>query len=681
MKKLIHTILASLMILSLAGCGTQENSEALYTPGTYSAEAQGMQSKVSVSLTVDEHSITELTIDSSKETEGIGDVAAEPMKERILENQNAEVEVVSGATITSNAILSAVNQCLNQAQGIVEELTMTAGTYTASAKGHKGEVTLTTTVSENEIQAIEITEISETYGIGYGMATTPAEVLPNEIVAAQSLAVDSNTGATVTSKASKQAVADSIPQAGGNPDILKNRMIETTKAEDAEYAVDVVVIGAGGAGLSAAISAKDQGADVLVLEKQGISGGATARSGGKIVAANTKWQEAQGIVDTPEMMEAFFEEVAEGELNHDLINFYSENSAENMYWLEANGVQFKDVEAIHSSIATWRVHNPYGGGGQVSGGSGNGAQLTVPLTAKFNELGGEIMYNCTAKELLTDQEGTVIGVVAYRPDGSKVTVHANSVVICTGGYAKNEEMMKRYEDCSAGFSSLVPNGNIGEGLTMAVNIGAQEYVSPATQVIYVSNTSGVGIKEEAGLIVNSEGKRVVNEYTYQYHVGQGIAQSGSAYGYYIASANDPNQTVQYAMTLESTPHASTAEELAALIDVDADVLKATIDRYNELCAKGEDEDFHKPQDKMIPIEGELYAIKLSPSVTVTFGGLVIDEQAHVLNEQNEPIIGLYAAGEVAMTGLVNKEYPACGLAIGAATFFGKVAGESAAMSK
>ena len=121
-----------------------------------------------------------------------------------------------------------------------------------------------------------------------------------------------------------------------------------------------------------------------------------------------------------------------------------------------------------------------------------------------------------------------------------------------GGYAQNKEMMKRYAQTTEGFVTSVPAGNIGDGLTMAEKVNAQIYDAPATQTVYLDFNSGVGINEEAGLIVNAEGKRVANEYTYQYHVADAIAKSGSGYGWYIATANDPAPTVQYAMTLDKT---------------------------------------------------------------------------------------------------------------------------------
>lgn len=703
-KNGISLVLALTTLLSLTACknnkGNIETAEPsktvtethspsespakdlLYTAGVYTAQSQGMNGPVTVEVTVSETSITDIKIDASGETPDIGDKAAQPMAAKIKEAQSAQVDAESGATITSDAIKSAVQKCLDQAMGKETAVTVsyTPGTYSATVKGYKGQVTVETVFDETSITGITIKEITDTYGLAWGLDTSPAQALPDQITTSQSLAVDAVTGATVTSKAIVSAVAQCVTDAGGDPELLKNPVTQPSVPQDVTLETDVVVVGAGAAGLSAAISAMENGANVVILEKQGITGGATARSGGKIVAAGTKWQKAQNIHDTPDMMMDFFESVGEGMLNTELLQYYSANSADLMYWMEDQGVQFQDVEPIHSSIETWRVHNPAGGGGQVSGGSGNGAQITVPMTRTAEKAGAQFVYNCRADQLLVDDDHRVTGVKGTRPDGSTVTVNAKSVILCTGGYASNREIMTRYDQCAKDYMTLVPAGNVGDGLMMATAIGAKEEVSPAAQVIYVSKTCGLGIKEEAGLIVNAQGKRVVNEYTYQYHVGQGIAQSGSAYAYYIASAADPNKSVQYGMTLEDTPHAATAAELAAQLDVEPTALQATVDRYNELCAKGKDDDFGKPADKMVPLEGELYAFRLDPSVTVTYGGLVVDKNACVLDTKDQPIPGLYAAGEVAFTGLCGREYPSCGLAIGTAAFFGKVAGETAALA-
>lgn len=340
-------------------------------------------------------------------------------------------------------------------------------------------------------------------------------------------------------------------------------------------------------------------------------------------------------------------------------------------------MKVKDVEPIHSSLTPWRVHNVEGGGGQTSG---HGGQITVPLTERAEELGVRFVYNTSGKELLTNDDGSVSGVKGETADGKSVTVNGKAVILATGGYCSSEEMMARFRDfLPSNKNTTVPAGNIGEGLVMAEAVGAKNFESEGLQLVYVSYTCGVGINEESGLIVSAAGERVVNEWSYQSHVADALARAKSPKGYYIATDNDPNPTVQYGITLDSTVKAASVEELAGELEMDPAVLKATVDRYNELCAKGEDEDFGKPAEYMIPLEGDTYyAIAMNPGSSVTFGGLSINEESQVLNTEDQPIKGLYAAGEVAFTGLFGTEYPCCGMAIGSAVYFGKIAGANAA---
>ena len=553
----------------------------------------------------------------------------------------------------------------------------TPGVYTINTNGMKGEMTVEVTFDDSSITDIKVVNHSETYGIGYGMDTTPIEVLPKEIIKTQSLNVDTVTGATLTSKFLLQAVKEAVVEAGGDPEKLPN--IETSKSEDKTYDVDVVVVGGGVAGLSAAIEASQGGADVLILEKQGIVGGATTRSGGKLMANGTEYQKEANMEDSNEEMFAYLKKVGGDLIDDSKVKNFVDNSLETFNWMEDLGVEVQDVEPIHSSLTPWRVHNTKGGGGMTDG---HGGQIIVPMLNKYNEVDGDILYNVTANELITNSDKEIVGVKGVNKDGSLVTVNAKSVILATGGYASNREMMAKYEDFTTGYSTQVPAGNIGDGITMAETVGGQIYENPSAQTVYVSYTSGVGINEEAGLIVSEDGKRFVNEYTYQYHVGDAMYKEKSSLGYYIATSNDPTPTVQYAMTLDTTTSASSIEELASLINIDPATLKSTVDRYNELCAKGVDEDFGKQNDKMYPIEGEKYfAIKLNPAVTVTFSGIVTDLESRVLDASNAPIKGLYAAGETAFPGLFGTEYPGCGVAISAGSFYGRVAGQNAASEK
>lgn len=544
-------------------------------------------------------------------------------------------------------------------------------------------MTVEVTFTESAIADVKVVDHKETYGLGYGVSAAPIDALPGKIVSTQSLDVDAVTNATVTSNAIRQAVASCVAQAGGDPEALKAG--ETAKAEDAVYDVDVVVVGAGAAGLSAANTALEAGANVLLIEKAGVSGGSTVRSGGKILGAGTPWQTAQGFTDTPDMMYDYLMSFdRDGVMNADLVRTFCDASAENIQWLVDRGVQLQDVEPIHSSLTPWRVHNVQGGGGQTSG---HGGHFTAPLTNLYEEKGGKIVYNCTAKELIVS-DGAVVGVKAAMADGSAVTINANSVILATGGYCHNEDMIAKYHDfLPTNAYSTVPMTNTGDGLVMATAIGAKNYDAPGLQLVYVSYDCYCGINEESGLIVSEDGLRVVDEWTYQSHVAQALADADSACGFYITAVKDgmcvePYPMLQWGVTLEHVPHAASIEELAGLIGVDANALTATVDRYNELCAKGADEDFNKPAEYMIPVEGDMYyAFRMTPGSSVTFGGLEIDTGAHVLDGNNQPIAGLYAAGEVAFTGLFDAEYPCCGMAIGSAVYYGRVAAQNAVAGK
>ncbi len=548
----------------------------------------------------------------------------------------------------------------------------TAGTYTAEATGHNGTLSVEVTVSEDKIESVNVTSHTETYGIGYGMKETPIEAIPTQIVENQSLAVDTITGATITSAAVVSAVSSALEEAGADVSSLKVKG-ETVKAEDQTIDADVVILGAGAAGMSAALEASNAGASVVILEKQGIVGGATTRSGGKLVAAGTPEQEEAGFSgDTAEDLYNYLASYDEyDEIDSDKLHEFTNHALEDVEWLEGLGVDVINVEPIHSSITPWRVLNTKGGGGQTSG---IGGQISVPLYDAVSKTDTQIIYNCTADQILME-DGKAVGVVGVKKDGSTVTVNAKGVVIATGGYAANHDLGSMYYE---NYTTSVPGGNTGDGLILAKEVGADIYYSKGVQEVAVSFTCGVGINEESGLVVNNNGERVVNEYTYQSHVATALRESGSEGGWYIASSEDPNATVQYGLTLDSTLSADTVSELAEKMGVDSATLEATITRYNELCDKGTDDDFGKPSEYMYKLEGTLYAIQMNPVLTVTFGGINTDTGSHVLDEEGNVISGLYAAGETAFVGIFGSEYPSCGVAIGSSVHYGRLAGQNAA---
>lgn len=555
------------------------------------------------------------------------------------------------------------------------------GAYEGIGRGYRGKLIVNVTVTEERIEKIQIVKHKEVRGLAWDLPTSPIEVIPPQIIEYQSLNIPLVNGADLTSAAILDAVAAALKAAGAtDEDIEQLRQApgpEAPEPKDEVRTVDVAVFGAGAGGLAAAIEAKEGGADVILIEKQGITGGSTARSGGKLLGAGTKWQKEQGIYDTKEMCYDYLMEV--GNRRGDFMDasknrYLVEHLNETLDWLGTMGYQVQDVEAIHVSLQPWRVHNSMGGGGQTNG---QGGEITTPLTHHYvDKLGGEILYNTALKELLTDENGTVNGAVCEKLDGSKLTVYAKKgVILATGGYSRNKEMCARYP--VAHYFSTTPKSNVGEGLIAAEKIGARNFVHPGIQVVYTSLTCGIGINDESGLIVNERGERVVNEWSYQYHVSDALAASGSNCGWYITSG------VQYGFkqAVEGTSRdkaADSIEELAAMIKCDPAVLRATFDRYSELVDKGVDEDFGKPSRFLHPINGPKYAaLRLHPCVTVTFGGLETDVAARVLDTEGRPIPGLYAAGEVADTGMFGTEYPTCGTSIGGALFYGRIAGRVA----
>ena len=294
MKKILALVLALCMMLPAMALAQ--------TPGTYTAEAKGFSSDVKVTVTLTETGIADVTLDVSGETPAIGGAAADALKAAILEKQSAEFDAVAGATVTSNAVKAALQKCLDEAAGVAAwDGTYTPGTYTATAKGKIADITVEVTFTENAIADVKVVAHNETLGLGYGVSTAPIDMFPGQIVEKQTLAVDAVTNATVTGNAILAAVADAVKQAGGDAEVLKTAEAKVA-GEEIVYDVEVVVVGAGAAGLSAALAAQEMNANVLVLEKGGITGGSTVRSGGKILAAGTPWQEKQGYTDSAEMM-------------------------------------------------------------------------------------------------------------------------------------------------------------------------------------------------------------------------------------------------------------------------------------------------------------------------------------------------------------------------------------------
>jgi urocanate reductase len=553
------------------------------------------------------------------------------------------------------------------------------GTASGNAPDNKlSKIEVAVTLSEDRIEKVEIVSHGEVKGVGYGIPTAPVEALPGLIVKYQSLGVQPIVGAEKSSKAILKAVTAAVAASGANTAALSKPVAPEAFADE-ERKVGLLVLGGGVGGLAAAVEAKRAGLDVLVIEKAGVTGGSAARSGGKLMAAGTKWQEKQGIYDSPDMLYTYMLEQSRSRADKQKLRFFCDHAYENILWLEGMGYHVQDVECIHESLFPWRVYNSPGGHYMSNG---QGGEITTALHHEYERLGGEMIFNC-GLESLVRENGRVVGAVCAHTGGGKLTVRADNVILATGGEAQNREYCEKKYGLK-GYYTNVPKTNDGTGTRAALAAGAKEYVADGIQVNYCGLTSAIGICEEAGLTVTQEGRRVCNEWTYQYVVGDALRAAGSRVAWYITSGKEPYPAVKAAFArghIKGTLDyfADSIEELAGKMKVDPEVLKATVDRYNALAEKGVDEDFGKPARFMFPITGPKYAaFQYTPCVTVTYGGLVTDLCARVLDTEDKPIPGFYATGEAASGALYGTVYPGCGTSIGSAILWGRVAARMAA---
>ena len=675
----VLAIVLSAFFTSGASSPVSDDVEGAYKPGSYTASADGFGGPVEVSVEIGSNGgITDLTIKGDKETPDVGGAAIPVLKQAILTNQTADVDGVSGATFTSDAVKTATAAALAQAGG--EEVAsgpkaadgnlFIPGTYTETATGFGGEVSVTTTVSENKIEDVQITGDHETENIG----TFAVQMLGERILAAQSPNVDALTGATVTSNAILGAFKKTLTDAGAD-------MSAFAAAEDEgkalkkyeELTTDIVIIGAGGAGMTAAINATQEGKDVILLEMMPYAGGNTTKATGGMNAAETHYQKEQGIEDS---VEQFIEDTMKG--GHDindraLVTVMAENSAEGIDWLDSIGAPLPKI-SFSGGATNQRIHAP-------EDGSGVGAYLVTALLKKMDELGIKVMYNTKATDLLS-LEGTVNGVLA-ESDDTYYTIHSKAVILATGGFGNNQEMIVRYRDDLEGTVTTSAPGIMGDGIVMAQTVGADlvdidqiqlhPTVEQKTSMLITESVRGDG-----AILVNQDGKRFTDELLTRDKVSAAeLAQPGSyAYIIFDQKLREGLKATEKYISTGITVQGDTIEDLAAQIDVDPAVLAETLANWNKCVAEQNDPELGRTTG----MENDLstapyYAIKIAPGIHHTMGGVHIDTGAHVVDLNGNVIPGLFAAGEVC--GGVHGGNRLGGNAVADIIVFGRIASSSA----
>lgn len=636
----------------------------------YTASAQGFGGMVTAHVTIENGVVTAVSFEADGETAEVGGQALTPLAERIVAQGNANVDVITGATVTSTAALAAVTACLNTANGTVESL-MTPGTYEASAKGIDDNLRLAVTVDENSILSIEILENNET---PFCSAPVFEKMVP-AIIEHQTVGVDAMTGATATSSAVRTAVLDAIRQAGGNVASFSTPVVKESSSETIEKTVDVVIAGSGCAGMAAAVAASEKGASVLVLEKLAYVGGSAILSGGNMHGVDGPFEENTELENDTETLTQYWMDYAGGDADETMVRFMAENIADVTQWLIDHGVVYN---APSKTMGKYEL--------PICLHATNAGGLITPLYEKALAGGVEFMTETPAVELLVE-DGKVTGIIANNADG-KVIVHANSVILATGGYNANDEMKAQYEpllpDCT--MQAGCP-GNTGDGILMGQAVGAATVFKPNSTGVNLQSVPGVSFNSPVknlayvnALGITQEGVRYADE-TANYSLHQrAMVETGSNMFYKIIDASTGaglESWLESAVQWGKAYKADTLEELAASVGIDQQVFMNTVTRYNSLCAKGVDEDFNKPAESMIAVEtAPYYAVMCVPACSGSVGGLKIDLSARVLDESGAPIENLYAAGEVCNGDFFGDDYPISG-SIDFGMTFGRIAGENA----
>ena len=734
------TLLSIFLLMSLVSCvSTNKAGEGKFTPGTYSATVNGFHGPVTVKIRVDATRITEVIAEGSSETPGIGSTAVDELPAQILKAQSADVDGISGATYTSDAVKLAAEQALSEAMGTsAEALTMKDGLYEATAKGFNllTPLAVSVKIAGNRIEAITIGKNGETNGMPQ---VVQAKLVPR-ILEAQSLAVDALTGATSTSNALIDAVKNCCVQAGAVEAALYRKAAAPEK-KNAEYTADVVVVGMGGSGTAAALSAAEQGLKVIAIDKAAKWGGTAAVTSGpmgvnvpsQMAAEIPNWQDpvsktkrtkaaGEKLVDD----EALFNDWVEytkvdgvQDAKTEIIKKIMDESGEVIDWLGNYG--FKFSPAVGFVGGQWGIFTSYVGSKALT------EDYFAAAFKKFaDELGGQYFLETEATELLM-KNGKAVGVLAKTRDGGTVKINAKAVVLATGGFGGSESLMKKYLGESWRLYGMAQND--GAGVLMATEKGAatknidmppmSHFVAPYSIITKFENPMdndipyGMICSPEV-MAVDQSGTRFINEENIAmnaYKVGakyftifskeqiDALRQKGfsaAASGRYLSQggvkANVPlsniDQVVEEGIKRGFIYKSDSLKGLVSAIDngrMTEKALIASIEGYSS-GASGMDP-FKKPAQRFerlgaLSTNSEYYvAVTGAPYIYSVCAGLDVNEKMQVLKENGKTLDGLYAVGTDSMGVLFTNKKGYVnygGVAQGYAFTSGKIAGEEIA---
>ncbi len=446
-----------------------------------------------------------------------------------------------------------------------------------------------------------------------------------------------------------------------------------TKA-DVTKEYDVVVIGAGAAGLATAIEAAEKGAKVAILEKMPMAGGSTVLSGGIVYGTGSELHKKAGVQDSVEDLVNYWSERADGKNDKEKLTFVAERSGQTIDWLVKLGVQFGDPYPTGISPVKRAVSSPE-----------QGAGIIKPLQAYAESKGIEFFMQTEAKDLITNDKGEVIGVNAVDKDQQTIDFMAKAVVLASGGFDRNPELVKKYTPVAEGQISFAGSGNTGDGLVMAEKLNADVINHGgvigfrAVEGEQVYTTDVCSLMWMPYLSVNKQGQRFVNEAIDYPLFHDALVKQEDKVSYLIFDGNTYQPALDKAVEKGSAFVADTLDGLAQQAGIDVEGFKATVTEYNQMIKDGKDTKFDKDLTGQAPIEkSKFYAVKVVPATLGTMVGLKTNLDTQVIDKSGNAIIGLYAVGEVANGDFFNIFYPASGTSIQMSLTFGRVAGVNAA---
>ena len=549
--------------------------------------------------------------------------------------------------------------------------------------GKHGDITVAVTFDAGKIQDIKIVKNAENPILAKKVFTD----LKDQVVAFSSTDVDLVSGATFSAKGFIDAVNDAAKKAGvtlakADKKALKKAARELPKTSN----YDVVVIGAGGAGFSAAITARNAGANVVLLEKMPAVGGNSLISGAEMNVAKNWVQPKLGINDdSPELHAQDTFKGGDGKGDMKVINVMTHEALDAAKWCrDYLGVRFEDDNLFFfGGHSRKRALIPVGH---------TGTEFIAKFQAKADELGIPVITNMKAEELIKDKDGRVVGVKATM-DGSEYTFNAKGgVVLATGGFGANPEMVKKYNPkIDERFKTTDAPGSTGEALYMAERAGAELVNMGYIQTYPICDPLSGAIeliadaRFDGAIMLNQEGKRFVEELQRRDVLSEAILNQTGRYCWVLW--NDKIGSISNTVKAHANEYEAftkqgvmaTCDDLKCIADftkIPFDQLQKTVKRVSDMAGKGNDKDFNHRAGLMDMQQGKYYVIKAVPSTHHTMGGVRINEKAEALTAEGKVIPGLWAAGEV--TGVTHGTNRLGGNAYTDIIVFGRIAGEAAA---